>query len=368
MYLAMAFRIMFLGTFFFICSLIAQSDKVAHIFNSKVPTYMQKAGVPGMAVGLYYKGKIYYFNFGYAIPHTKTPVTEHTVFEVGSITKSFTATLLASEVLKHNIALTDTIGSHLSSLPQSSVLRKITVEQLATHTSSLPRTPPVPKVHMSKARVLRAVSTWRPEHPIGSRYHYSNLGYILLGYVLESEMHMPYMKAVDQMILGPLQMTDTMIRANKKERSLYAQGHNKRGVPVPRMHTNALGAAGALKSTMIDMMKFLRANLGVYGPPSLIEAMKFTHKGLFKVDEHMTQALSWKCIKYHGINLIDKDGGVTGFSTWMGFIESDSIGLILLTNKRNAQLTVLGRKLLADISALTPPLKKSQMQKKLAKS
>lgn len=329
----------------------AQPSSLDDRITKIVERYRERHEVPGIAVGLYYQGKPYFYNFGYADPQKKLPVTEHTIFEIGSITKSFTATLLALEVLKGTMQLDDTLMMHMPFVRNhSSFLRDITLEELATHTSSLPRKSPVRKPLMTKRRVLHALLRWRPEYPIGSHYLYSNLGYNVLGYALEARTHKPYTQLFDDYIIDPLHMETTLLNVPRSLKKHYAQGHNPRGIPIPRMRVNALGAAGSLKSTTHDMMKFLMANMGVYGPDSLIEAMKFTHQGLFRVNKRMTQGLSWQRVHFKGIDLIDKNGGVTGFSTWIGFVPRTNVGLILLSNKRNKQLTALGRRLLRTLS------------------
>ncbi len=336
-------------------SVFAKSFEPARSIERAVPQYMKKQGIPGISVGLYYMGKPYFYNFGYADPQKKMPVTAHTIFEIGSITKSFTATILALEVNEGNMQLDDPLGAYIPMI-RGHPLAHITLEQLATHTSSLPRKSPVPKVFMTKRRVLHALLGWRPELPLGSHYLYSNLGYNLLGYALEEETHRPYMALFNEYIIQPLQMKMTLLKVPRRLMAHYAQGHNKRGIPIPRMRVNALGAAGSLKSTSTDMMQFLMANLGAAGPQPLIEAMQLTHQGLFKATKKMTQGLSWQRVRYKGGELIDKNGGVTGFSTWIGFVPNDDpenkIGLLLLSNKRNKQLTGLGRRLLRELSSL----------------
>ena len=321
------------------------------LVKKRVESYMRKHQIPGMAVGLYFDGKPFFYNFGYADPQKKTVVSKSTIFEIGSITKSFTATILALEVLKGHMNLDDRVGRYLPFVEKhDSPLKVVTLKQLATHTSSLARKSPVRKPLMTQRRVLHALLRWHPEFDIGSHYRYSNLGYTILGYALEQETGREYEQLFRDSIFKPLEMHQTMVRVPWKLLSKYAQGHNDKGIPVPRMGLPALGAAGALKSTIVDMMKFLKANLGECGPQSLKDAMHLTHKGFFKVTDSMIQGLSWQRVSSKDMLLIDKNGGVTGFSTWIGFVPDKKNGIVLLTNKRNKQLTGLGRRLLHDLN------------------
>ncbi len=345
-------RIVLLG---FLCFTgLAWGDPSAQVecIKKAVTRYKKKYDVPGIAVGLYYKGKTYFYNVGFADPKNKKPVTEHTIFEIGSITKSFTSAILALEINKGTLRLDDPVKKCIPYVKKQSPLGNITLFQLATHTSSLPRKSPVPKIRMTKHRVLNALQKWKPEFPVGSKYRYSNLGYNILGYALEEKTGTSYMQLFKTFLLNPLDMKETFLEVPRNLRHQYAQGH-KYGVAVPRMSINALGAAGSLKSTTFDMMKFLRANLYDAGPESLQKALKLTHKSRFEATKYMMQALSWERIHRGPVLIIDKNGGVTGFSTWMGFAPDDQIGLIILTNQRNKMLTGLGRKILHSLALLS---------------
>lgn len=342
---------MLLIVFFFLTQqILLGSFKPAEMVHKRVTAYMKKYKTPGLMVGLFYEGKPYYYSFGYADLATKKPINEHTIFEIGSLTKSFTATLLALEVLKGRLHLQEPLAQCITFFNQHHCpIDKITLEQLATHTSGLPRKAPVKKMYMTKPRVLHALLRWKsPEIP--ADYLYSNLGYNLLGYALEETSHSSYEHLLEQNILRPLGMHDTMLTVPRNLKPDYAQGYNLQGVPVPRMRYNALGAAGSLKSNIIDMMQFLKANLFALGSEELKKALALTHKGFFQVKKNVTQALSWQRITSKRLTLIDKNGGVTGFSTWMGFVEKGNYGIILLSNGRNPELTGLGRHLLHDIS------------------
>ena len=118
------------------------------------------------------------------------------------------------------------------------------------------------------------------------------------------------------------------------------------------LRANAIAGAGALRSTTQDMMKFLTANLDISGPPLLRKAMKLAQNGHFKAPK-MIQALSWQRVTRQGVEFIDKNGGVGGFSSWMGMVPDQKMGLVLLSNMRCGKLTNLGRRLLISIAKET---------------
>ncbi len=328
-----------------------QAQKPLEYITQEVEALMKERDLPGIAVAFYYKGVPYFLNFGQANEQTK--VTEHTIFEIGSITKSFTATLLASEVVKGTMNLTDRLPKYFPFIRRHpSALSQVTLEQLATHTSSLPRDPVGGWMRATKSKMLHSLTRWKPEYPIGTHYSYSNLGYDILGFALENHSHKKYGALLHEVVTGPLQMTSTAIHTAPRLNGIYAQGHNKKGIPVHHLRANAIAGAGALRSTTQDMMKFLTANLDISGPPLLRKAMKLAQNGHFKAPK-MIQALSWQRVTRQGVEFIDKNGGVGGFSSWMGMVPDQKMGLVLLSNMRCGKLTNLGRRLLISIAKET---------------
>lgn len=328
-----------------------QAQKPLEYITQEVEMLMKEHELPGIAVAFYYKGVPYFLNFGQANGQTK--VTEHTIFEIGSITKSFTATLLAYEVVKGTMNLNDSLPKYLPFVRRHlSALSRVTLEQLATHTSSLPRDPVGGWMRATKNKMLHSLVRWKPEYPIGTHYSYSNLGYDILGFALENHSHKKYGVLLHEVVTGPLQMTSTAIHTAPRLNGIYAQGHNKKGIPVHHLRANAIAGAGALRSTTQDMMKFLTANLDIAGPPLLRKAMKLAQKGRFKAPK-MMQALSWQRVTRQRVEFIDKNGGVGGFSSWMGMVPDQKVGLVLLSNMRCGKLTDLGRRLLISIAKET---------------
>ena len=302
----------------------------------EIQTFMKNHKLPGIAAAFYYKGVPYFINFGQANEQTK--VTEHTIFEIGSITKSFTATLLAYEVVKGTMKLNGQLSDYLPFVAKHPcALSQVTVEQLATHTSSLPRDPAGGWAGATKDTILNSLLIWKPEYTIGTHLLYSNLGFDILGFALEDRSNIKYEPLLSQVVTAPLQMTSTYITVPSSLHWLYAQGHNKQGIPVSHHSTDTLVASGALRSTTSDLMKFLKANLDLSGPADLRQAMLLAQKGRFKAP-NMIQALSWQRETRQGVEFMEKNGCIGGFASWMGMIPHKQMGLILLSNMRCADL------------------------------
>jgi CubicO group peptidase (beta-lactamase class C family) len=195
-----------------------------------------------------------------------------TLFEIGSITKAFTGTLLALEVADGKLALDDPIRKHLPSEVKVPA-KEITLLQLATHRSGLPRLPDNlapkdatnPYADYGVEDLYHGLETCKLRRDPGTGYEYSNLGMGLLGHVLERRSGRSYEQLVVDRICGPLKMTDTRITLSEDQKRRLAPGHLPTRKVVPNWDLPTLAGAGALRSTANDLLRFLEANLrGAY--------------------------------------------------------------------------------------------------------
>lgn len=324
------------------------------LVKREVLILMRESEIPGIAIAFYDEGKEHLFSFGIADTSEETPMTPHTLFDIGSVTKVFTSTALAVEVLNGKMALSDSVETFIfpARLNVKGSINQVTLQDLATHTSSLPRIPPFPHPYLvDKNEVLNFLKSWRPSYPIGTRYVYSNLGFGVIGYALEGVENKSYYEIIRELILNPLEMRSTVIIVPEHLRKNYAKGYTLNGEKAPFFQLNAWPAGGALRSTSSDLLKFLKANLQKDGPIELMKAMQLAQRGIFKVNEHLILGLAWQRFKSNQeVVIIDKNGGVPGFSSYIGMLANRKIGLVILTNKRNEKLTEVGRKILENLS------------------
>lgn len=334
-------------------SLQAEEKDPNKVVEKVIKNFMKNKEIPGVAVALIFDQTPHVYFFGTANKTTGEPVTPDTIFEIASITKVFTSTLLAEEVIAGRMNLNDPVTKFLHfAHPPHGQIGKVTLETLATHTSSLPRVPPPlkpfrPHTHES---VLEFLSDWKPSYPIHSKYVYSNLGFGVLGYAVADAAGKPFHTLLDDNILHPLGMHSTYIRVPKALMHNYAQGYNQHGKPAEQYGVNAWPGGGALRSTITDMFKFLKANLEIDGPPKLLKAMQFAQEGRFKVSEHLTMGLGWQRFSTQKELLIDKNGGVEGFSSYIGMNPDKKIGIVILVNKGKTGVTNAGRRILNQLS------------------
>jgi beta-lactamase class C len=324
---------------------LRQADEM---IKSIVKLYMERKEIPGMTLGVVYGKQSNIYNFGFADLDLKTPVTQDTIFDLASITKVFTSTALALEIQNGKMTLKDPVTKFLSISNQNEGLSKVTLLDLATHTSSLPRVPPSLRQgeKYSSRKLMYYLEQWMPSYPVGTKFLYSNLGFGVLGYAIGNVNSQTYEDAIKDLITQPLGMTSTFIKIPSESFKQYAQGYSKEGNPVPPLPINAWPGGGALHSTSKDMLQFLKANLGVRGPPDLLKAMIFAQQPFFKVSDSLTMGLGWQRVERNGFLIIDKNGGVPGFSTYMGMIPEKKLGLVLMVNKGKGGSTGIGRLLL----------------------
>ncbi len=313
------------------------------LVEERVAHFMHEYDIPGIAVALYYKGEQLFYNFGYANSITRTKVTSDTIFPIASITKTFKGIALAYEIEKGAMMLAGPLDLYIPFLKDHPcALSKITLEQLATHTASLPKRLSIGGEH----NILEYLLSWKPSYFPGTKFRYSNLGFKILGYALEHVTSLSYDSMIQSIITGPLQMNATFAQVPYSFRSFLAQGHARNGNPVPPQYGDA--DTSSLKSSSRDMMKYLMANLGVYGPASLQDAMKWAQQGYFQANDQMIQGLGWQRKHEDGILIIEKNGGTNGFSSWIGFDPVSQTGIVLLSN-RSQRLKDMALDLLLDL-------------------
>lgn len=333
-------------------SLNANSKSVSlnQLMNNTATPFIENNNIPGAAIAIFFNGSEYYFNYGLA--DKKTPVTQNTIFELASVTKIFVTTLLASEILSKKINLADPVTKYIPKLSNTKGLAidQVKVVNLATHTASFPRQ--MEQFGVAQGDItgfLTVLKSWKPRIPIGSHYNYSNVSFGLLGTVLEGATDQSLSTLLDKIITQPLDMTNTYFDVPKSKRSYLAQAHGPRnGVVAEYVPVNFLGG-GALHSTSSDLLKFMKANLGLaveQASPQLLSAMQLAQQPYFEVRPNFVLGLGWQRVKRGSELLITKNGGNQGFSTFIGFSPSKKLGVVVLINRSRSRAEFLGNKIL----------------------
>lgn len=271
---------------------------------------------------------------GTAGRHDPRPVTGRTRFELGSLTKTFTGLLLAEMADRGEVDPADPVRRHLPVGAAPHLGREVTLERLATHTAGLPRLPP--------GLALRAVPRWRtnPYRDFAAadfaaalrrtqarapgRYRYSNLGVALLGEALAGAAGLPYPELLAERVLRPLGLHDTDCST-----SAQVTGH-LRGRPRPPWEVPGMPAAGALRSSALDVLRYLTAHLPPCTGPLGRAAAEATRPRVPAGDHEV--CLVWNLRRREGRELLFHSGGTRGCTTFAAFSPTTSTVLAALAN------------------------------------
>lgn len=275
----------------------------------------------------------------------KRPVDGKTIFEVGSITKVFTALLLADMAEQGEVALDDPVAKYLPAGLPALHDRQITLADLATHTSGLPlratnlvsKNPDDPYAGYTVELLDRFVASFVPEHEAGTHYEYSNVGYGLLGQALSRRAGKSLAELIRTRITAPLEMQNTGLALTPEIEGRMATGYSDDLKPAARWDFGALAGAGALYSTADDLLNLLEAFLGERKTPlrPAMEAMLKTRRpgGMQPANEI---ALAWNVFSDEGREIAWKNGSVGGYRAFLGYDAKAHRGVVALTNAQTA--------------------------------
>ena len=358
----------------------AESDaEIEQVVRRHVQPMLIAAG--GMAVALHIDGRTLFFNYGMADVAHKTPITSDSLFNLASVGKAFIATLLAQAVKQGEVSLDDPVAKYVTELQQGEI-RKVTLGQLASHTSGLPRTPrqdePTHRGPYALADFIRYLNAWQADeaHAPGKQDIYSNTGFVLLSLALQRRFNTPIAQLMETRLLAPLGMTSTALpvpRANARGqlapelRRRAVQGYNSDAQPVgePGNQQGIFNwpGTGQMYSSARDMARFLAANLGALPDNAPLQAaMALAQQGAFTVGPRFTQALAWQRVKNDGLELVDKNGGLNNTATYIGMIPQRRLGIVILSNCGGEPATRIGRQIMLAL-ARSPALVSEQGHK-----
>lgn len=278
-----------------------------------------------------------------------------TIYEIGSITKTFTALALAREIERGTVRLDQPVAEFMpAGLEISKDSRGVTFRHLTTHTSGFPRQPDNlsmwhifwclwrdrnPYGDYTEKQFREAIRTIELESKPGTHLEYSNFGMDLVGYLLSQHAGMSYEAYIKREVCEPLGLFDTTVTFSTNQAARFSQGYmvserkdtNLIAVQsVPWDLPSYLAGSGALRSTASDMLKYLEANMHPTGP--LANSIQQTHRELYKDPESYTLGMNWVRTSMKGKTVIWHNGAMGGCSSYLGFTEDGSVGVVVLAN------------------------------------
>ena len=335
-----------------------RAPELERLIRQRCATFVTNGKSVGMVVAVVTPTNATVMAFGRPSLCSHALVRAETVFEIGSITKTFTGLALAREIERGTVRLDQPVQELLPAgveLPQAA--RAITLRHLTSHSSGFPRVPasssPLEGVAIllfgsdpyggyTEAKLLEDVRTVELEFKPGTKSAYSNFGMTLLGHLLATKAGCRYEELIQRDVCHPLGMNDTAMTIHPDQARRCAQGYRAllRCGPLllglrsaPWFDGSDLGGAGALRSTGADMLRYLQANMRPEGQP-LERALRESHEELFKEDETTSYGMNW--VRTRGQTLkqlvIWHNGGTGGFRSFLGFAERSRVGVMVLSN------------------------------------
>ncbi|WJN57832.1 class C beta-lactamase [Pseudomonas sp. SO81] len=340
---------------------LAQPNELRATVDAAVQPAIEQHRIPGLAVAILHKGERHFFNYGVASRDSGQAVDEHTLFELGSVSKLFSATLGGYAQAEGKLRLSDKASQHLPAL-RSSAFDRISLLDLATYTpGGLPLQ--FPDTVQSERQMLDYYRAWQPAFSAGSQRLYSNPSIGLFGHLAAASLGEPFDQLLEGRLFPQLGMAESHVRVPEAQMARYAWGY--RDDQAIRVQPGPLDAeAYGVKSTAADMLRFVEANLD----PSqlsapLRQAIATTHQGHYRVGD-MTQGLGWERYTYpislqrlqagnssqmalqphtaerfakpqaaEGDLLLNKTGSTNGFGAYVVLLPARATGLVILANR-----------------------------------
>ncbi|MCT9365814.1 ADC family extended-spectrum class C beta-lactamase [Acinetobacter baumannii] len=337
-----------------------KDQEIKKLVDQNFKPLLEKYDVPGMAVGVIQNNKKYEMYYGLQSVQDKKAVNSSTIFELGSVSKLFTATAGGYAKNKGKISFDNKPGKYWKEL-KNTPIDQVNLLQLATYTSGNLALQ-FPDEVQTDQQVLTFFKDWQPKNPIGEYRQYSNPSIGLFGKVVALSMNKPFDQVLEETIFPALGLKHSYVNVPKTQMQNYAFGYNQENQPI-RVNPGPLDApAYGVKSTLPDMLSFIHANLNPQKYPADIQrAINETHQGFYQVNT-MYQALGWEEFSYPAtlqtlldsnseqivmkpnkvtaiskepsVKMYHKTGSTNGFGTYVVFIPKENIGLVMLTNKR----------------------------------
>ncbi|MES2074081.1 MAG: class C beta-lactamase [Pseudomonadota bacterium] len=335
--------------------------RIRAFVDTAIRPLMAEHDVPGMAVAVTLNGQAYFFNYGLASKENNTPVSEATLFELGSISKTFTATLASYAQALGKLSLDEHPGKYMPQL-QGRAIDQASLLHLGTYTAGgLPQQFPD---GLASDQMVAYFQQWKAETAPGALRRYSNPSLGLFGHVAALALKSDFADFMEQQLLPQLGLQGSYVRVPENKMANYAWGYNRANKAV-RMNPEIFSdETYGIKSSSADMIRLVQLNIEpskLAGP--MRRAVEATHVGYFKTGD-MVQGLGWEQYAYplslprllagnnlagtveadtttrltpprapSGATLFNKTGATNGFSNYAAFVPQQRIGVVMLANR-----------------------------------
>jgi beta-lactamase class C len=338
------------------------SGKIAAAVDRAFRPLIKQYDVPGIAVAVTIDGRQYFFSYGVASKEKNKPVTKDTIFEIGSVSKEFTATLVSYAQTLGKISLDDHPGKYMPQL-RGSAIDKASLLNLGTFTAGgLPLQ--FPEGITNDAEMATFFRQWKASAAPGTQRRYSNPSIGLLGHITALAMNDNFTSLSESELFPKLRLGRSYIRVPETAMDDYAWGYNQDDEPIRANPVVFDAETYGVKSTAPDMIRFVETNIRLeHLAMPMRRAVEGTHIGYFRIGA-MVQGLGWEQYAYpvtlarllagnsesmimkssaaaqltpphvaSGPTLYNKTGSTNGFAAYVAFVPEKKIGIVMLANK-----------------------------------
>jgi beta-lactamase class C len=337
-----------------------QDAKVRQAVDAAMKPVIERYAIPGMAIGVTIDGERHFVEYGLASKAPQVSVTRDTLFELGSISKTFTAILATYAEVEGKLSLNDNVSKHMPEL-QGSALDHVRLLDLATHTAGgFPLQ--VPDDVKDQEQLIAYYRAWKPQFSPGTYRSYANPSVGLLGVIAAKTMGTSFETLAERRLFPELGLRRTFINVPAAEMKSYAWGYRD-DKPIRVAPGLLASEAYGVKSNAVDMIRFLEVNMGIGTVPATVaRALNATHVGYFRSGE-LVQDLIWEQYPYpvalekivagnsakmlnatpatvidppmapRGDVILNKTGATNGFGAYVAYVPEKKIGIVMLANK-----------------------------------
>ena len=353
---------LFVLSLFFVSNLIAQDrahlkkqiDKIIHY-----DTELKLSETPGLVIGVKIQDSIYFYGFGSVSKEFDKMPNENTIFEIGGLTKAFTGSLVSALVADGQMDYEKSFNEYIPVDEKNDELQKVTIDQLVTHTSKMPRMPMEfgvkelvdnnPYAYYTQNDLMTFYKNYIPLELNSKKkkkkkdknvdnYLYSHLNYALLERAIEKSQNQNFENVLATRVLNPIGLNDTRIQLSKEQQKRLATGYTTSGHSTPPWTFQSFKASEGLKSTAKDLMKFAEVHIGS-SHPELTQKFEATTEGRKKtgLSKRVEISRGWHIISAtkKSDDIIAHTGNTNGHRAYLAFVKETETAVVILSNSEH---------------------------------
>ncbi|MFC0343728.1 serine hydrolase domain-containing protein [Epilithonimonas hispanica] len=301
-------------------------QKVENAITKNALQLLEDKRFHSVSVAVYKDGKSTTKHFGELTIGKGNKPNDSTLYEIASVTKTFTGYIAAKAVLDKKINLDDDIRIYLDE-PYPNLEFKgepITIKHLISHTSGFPNMPPKSE---NKTAFFEGLKEIKIETKPGEVYFYSNTAPEVTAFILEKVYQKSFEELVNEFVLKPNKMNQTKFTLNENDRKKLVKGYNDKNELMPNFNRTLWGGISGLHSTAPDLVKYMKLQLDQTNP-----VVNESHRRLFKEGSDFWEGYHWYIIENGDQLIIRHHGGIYGMQNWFVIYPKQNMGISILTN------------------------------------